>query len=367
MSAPGSRFDFLRDSDIESREPPPYLIDGVLVASSLNCIWGKPEVGKSFLALDWAMSVATGQSWLGKSVLVPGPVIYCVAEGARAFGKRLRAWKDHRNVEGDSLVRWLEVPVPLMDYPSVALFLEGATRVCEPPPVLIVFDTLSRCFGDGDENSAADMGHLVANLDTIRDATDAAVLLLHHPNKSGDSERGSTVLGGAADGVFQLQREAPYARVLTSEKAKDVGRFDDIHFRLKPHLDSLVVTASQSVAVGGQYIPEGELQTLRALRDTAMDDGLAATIWEKNTDVSTRTFYRHRKSLCECGLVEQFKAGGHNRYRVSDKGLTTLGVNCQSTANALPGSTAAEVPAPLPLKGGGAPASAVGSDVAEDG
>ena len=62
------------------------------------------------------------------------------------------------------------------------------------PPVTVVVDTLARCMEGGDENDTRHMGEFVAGCDRIARAFECLVLVVHHPNKSGESERGSTAL-----------------------------------------------------------------------------------------------------------------------------------------------------------------------------
>ncbi|MCB0862617.1 MAG: AAA family ATPase [Solirubrobacterales bacterium] len=51
---------------LQGLEPPEYLVDGHLVARSSNVLYGQPGAGKSFLALDWALCVATGTDWIAR-------------------------------------------------------------------------------------------------------------------------------------------------------------------------------------------------------------------------------------------------------------------------------------------------------------
>jgi hypothetical protein len=45
-----------------------WLIDGMVPADGLGFIYGASQAGKSFLALDWALSVAAGIPWFGHDV-----------------------------------------------------------------------------------------------------------------------------------------------------------------------------------------------------------------------------------------------------------------------------------------------------------
>ena len=66
-----------------------YLIKGLLDRGALSCVYGAPNCGKTFAALDLAAHVAAGRTWHGhRAAGAGGPVIYVTAEGGGAFGNR---------------------------------------------------------------------------------------------------------------------------------------------------------------------------------------------------------------------------------------------------------------------------------------
>jgi len=75
-------------------------------------------------------------------------------------------------------------------------------------PGLIVVDTLARVALGADENSASDMGRVVAGFDMLKRETGATVLALHHSRKDGGAERGSSALRGAADVMIRCESVA---------------------------------------------------------------------------------------------------------------------------------------------------------------
>ena len=90
--------------------PPEWLIDGVMPKQALGMLFGPSGHGKSFLALDMALSVATGREWFSHRS-AQGQVIYVVAEGGRGMVKRVKAWLHHRNVpQADQAFFILEAP-----------------------------------------------------------------------------------------------------------------------------------------------------------------------------------------------------------------------------------------------------------------
>jgi hypothetical protein len=176
------------------------------------------------------------------------------------------------------------------------------------------------------------MGAIIAGCDRVRDKLGCCVLLIHHTNKSGESERGSTALRGAVDTLLFLKGSD--ARLeLVCEKQKDAPPFSDIHLRLKSCGDSAVLTAISSVAVDGDDLTAGELETLQSLAVSAPPEGLSSTRWMAVADKPERTFWRHRKRLDEKSYVERLTRRGFTHYTVSDTGQKILDSNCHDTAN----------------------------------
>ena len=184
----------------------------------------------------------------------------------------------------------------------------------------------------GDENSTRDMGALIAGADKIRNALKCAVLLVHHTTKSGELERGSSALRGAVDTLLSIKRNDQGTITLKWEKHKDAPEFRPIELELTPHLESVVITAKNPMAVDSDELNAGELDTLRHLAVTAPPEGLAATRWLDITEKKQRTFWNHRKRLDEGGYILTVKAGGITRYVVSNKGTEILGGYCHGTA-----------------------------------
>jgi hypothetical protein len=70
---------------------------------------------------------------------------------------------------------------------------------------MVVIDTLARSFGAGDENTVKDMTKCIRNLDAIREATQATILVIHHSGKDASKgARGSSALLGAADTEIEI-------------------------------------------------------------------------------------------------------------------------------------------------------------------
>jgi RecA-family ATPase len=116
-------------------------------------IFGNSGVGKSFLALDWSLSIATGLPWAGRST-AQGSVVYMAAEGVSGYAKRIDSWLTAKQLDEKALDdRLLLIPaaVQLMENAEVSELLLRLSSV-DPAPSLVVIDTLARCLVGADEN-----------------------------------------------------------------------------------------------------------------------------------------------------------------------------------------------------------------------
>ncbi len=97
---------------------PAPLVDDVLFEHSLSMMWGDSNVGKTFLALDLAASVAAGLPWLGHST-TQGSVLYVLAEGQGSFNARVSAWEHLNETKLGSDISFLTTAVQLHEAASV--------------------------------------------------------------------------------------------------------------------------------------------------------------------------------------------------------------------------------------------------------
>ena len=71
------------------------IVKGCIDEGALALIYGASNSGKTFLALDLALSVAAGQTWNGHGVR-GGLVAYVAAEAGYRIQRRVRGWLDTR-------------------------------------------------------------------------------------------------------------------------------------------------------------------------------------------------------------------------------------------------------------------------------
>jgi hypothetical protein len=205
--------------------------------------------------------------WHGKRV-EQSKVLYVVAEGVRGIKRRVRAWEalNKRAMVG---VDFYERAVQLGDRKDVGTLIRTAKRGNYE---FIVLDTQARCTVGLEENSASEMGVVVAALDVLKEVTGACVALVHHSGASGGRARGSTAILGALDAEFEVEADKDAMSVSVHTRAqKDLAEAPSIEF------DLVTPGPGQSLAVRARRnwyqprpedlapLPEQHLAVLRAL------------------------------------------------------------------------------------------------------
>ena len=188
-----------------------YLIKGVLENASNAVLFGHWNVGKTFVVLDMAASIATGTPWFGKRV-TQGRVLYLGYEGIRAMKKRMRALRDKYPTLGDRTVplAWHAMRQPLTQSEGVTelgAILSAFVMRHGGPPDLIVIDPLANALG-GDDADANLMGALNTCVAEIMRKQKCTVLRVHHSGHGNqDRARGHSSLPAGVDTEIRVDEQ----------------------------------------------------------------------------------------------------------------------------------------------------------------
>ena len=196
--------------------PVQALIPGHLVTGSHNELIAPSGTGKTGLALDLGLSIATGMDWAGEPV-TRGRVVYMVGEGGgAAFDARVDAWLAWHGIDRDEVAGWFTVVDP-STFIGSAHWDDLAADVAALRPSLVILDTRTAHLPDGADDSAVSVATMTLGaLKRLRDMCGgAATLLLHHPGKQGTSGRGSQAWTDAAD--LQLMAARKGDRITVTE------------------------------------------------------------------------------------------------------------------------------------------------------
>lgn len=228
----GFRFIFGADL-ITNITPVQWLVERYIEANALVLLFGEPGVGKSFVALDMACCIATGEAWQGLSVK-QGPVFYIAGEGHAGIGRRLAAWCKYRGVKLENIMI-SNTAAALTERENVEAIVRMIRRLINEhgTPALIVVDTLARNFGGLDENSNKDMGLFVQQMDRLKYELQTTVLIVHHTGQGNkDRARGASALKGAVDIEHRVEARAGGTIALQTTKMKDAELPEPVLMRL---------------------------------------------------------------------------------------------------------------------------------------
>jgi len=208
-------------------EPVEWLIEGVIPKGSFTALYGPPGSFKSFIALDIAEAIATGRSWMGRSVKQTGAVLYLAGEGFGGIGARIKACKLHHQTEDGApiyIVRHqLNLRSSAEDFNALMLAVVQLVEQTGMEFQLAIIDTLARAFGGGNENSSEDMGAFITAMGKVQEFLKCALMVLHHSGKdAAKGLRGHSSLLGAVDTELELLRfDEQLKGVITISKQKD--------------------------------------------------------------------------------------------------------------------------------------------------
>jgi hypothetical protein len=195
--------------------PTPALIEpGLLPTSGILFVGGEPKVGKSLLVANLALVLASGSSRAGFQVSSSRRVLICQFElPTSQFAARLAPMRKPIGSAADSnLLIDTEAAGHLLSTPRGLDHFLAAIRAAKAD--VVVLDPLYSTH-DQDENDTRAMAALCQTLLRLRDASHAALIVVHHVRKSvgryeiGSAFRGSSALHAVGDSYLLLVRPSP--------------------------------------------------------------------------------------------------------------------------------------------------------------
>lgn len=318
---------FMSAADLLESPRPDPLIDGFIQEQDAVCLYGEPNGGKSFLGLDWALCVATGKLWLDQYEVKQGPVWYMAGEGGASLQVRVQAWMKFHDIASVDGAYFQTRPLPMRDEKIVEDIQKALKKLSSPEhgqmdlqPRLIVVDTLSQFMMGGDENGP-DMALFVSNCRQLSQDNNTAILIIHHTNKGGESERGHTALRGNVDEMFKChpvyQDHVLVGIDVSNDKQRDKARAEVMHLKLKliplgmdkrgKPVDSLVVVPTMeapskipTVKDELLVVLDGMLQTEDLRTERCRTTTLCLHIWGSDKKRGTLHKYLDRLQGLKC-------------------------------------------------------------------
>lgn len=195
--------------------PPPCLVEpGLLPPQGILFVGGEPKVGKSLLVANLAFALAAGADRLGFAVPAPRRVLICQFElPVPQFVSRLAVMRPVMGEAADqNLLIDTRAAGHLLSAPQGLHHFLAAARTAAAE--VIILDPLYSTH-DQDENDTRSMAALCQSLLRLREASRAALVVVHHVRKSvgpheiGSAFRGSSALHAVGDSYLLLTRPSP--------------------------------------------------------------------------------------------------------------------------------------------------------------
>lgn len=234
--------------DLLTMPPKEWLIDQVFGAGDIGMIYGPPGCGKTFIVIDMILKMCSGEQWADRfAVSRKLNVAYCAGEGISGLPSRFTTSAKYYGISSlHNFTFYKTIPQLYNEKASADLSIANIqnftaewkarqqAKEADKLDVLVI-DTLHTATTSADENSAQDMGKVLQACRLVADELCCIVILVHHTNKGGTAERGSSALRGAMDFMIEIKKQSEIGTdgVMSCSKLKDGEQWKDQSFDLR--------------------------------------------------------------------------------------------------------------------------------------
>lgn len=224
-------------------EDPDWMVDQLFTVGSNGWVAAEPKVGKSWVVLELAYALSTGQPFLGRfAVKQPRMVLYVQEEDS--LQRVLRRLK--RIIKGDATrrdppdvkFRWSVRAGFKLD--SLAWLEKLRQDIETHKSEVVILDVFNRLHGS-DENKQAEMTAILNNLTRLTHDYGCSFIIVHHnrkPQQGNEARgnqmmRGSGVLAGWGECSLYLKRSKDKDTIVVTPESKDAPEMDDFTVMLQ--------------------------------------------------------------------------------------------------------------------------------------
>jgi hypothetical protein len=293
---------------------PAELVTGLIHQNTVSSLSGGSKSAKTYALLDMAISVSTGQAWLGNDT-TKGRVLFLNFEVAAAFfQRRLNTVAGARGLEVSD--EWLSIKNLRGFKADVKSLIPALVRECKDEGyALLVVDPFYKILGARNENATNEIGEILGFIDELSNETGAAVIYSHHFAK-GSAAAKEQIDRQSGAGVFA--RHADSILTLTKHEQKDCYVFEATLRNFAP-MEPIVLQWDYPLFQPDKDADPGKLKGKggRPATFTVSDltnclplaGGRDNAEWQKAAEhecgIKHNTFFRLRKEAESKGMVEQ--------------------------------------------------------------
>lgn len=247
--------DDLEDDDAEEDELPEpvkadFVVEGYMPS---DCIWdivGESGTYKSFYTLGMMYLSAAGYRFAGADTQRCHH-FYIDGEGGAATRTRIDALAAKYGEEGKNYIHVIDMAeiLGMREEKKLSALIRMIRETAGDEPIgMVAFDTLNQTlaltvdkFDENSSSTAIGMGKVIAILKKVRNATKAAVGVVHHTPKGGKKARGSGALYAGVDVELTIERATDrqinvyHSKFKHGPQQKTVGMvLESVQFREAP-------------------------------------------------------------------------------------------------------------------------------------
>ncbi|HPH98418.1 MAG TPA: AAA family ATPase [Anaerolineaceae bacterium] len=304
-----------------------WILKDWIMAGGINLIAGMPAAGKSFLALDLAIGMASsGLAWDNRPV-TQGKVLYHFLDGSyRGMRSRVLKLCHARGIQPPADLIFDFSPLNLKVTSEVLALRQRIHRL---DASVVIFDVMAKFMPGADENSVAEISPMMNTLREIANQTGTTFILIHHLNKGGNPDlsyrvRGSSDILGSVDTAIVVAHENQHSahamRTIIPQKVRESMPPAQLQFQIESTEESIALrfsetNASELVRVPGQaeLIFADILEYLQSVPAQEFKKNELISALQINS--SARTIDRAFSKLNHDPRIRVTKRGSFNTYQ----------------------------------------------------